>query len=307
MSPLADSVRALYYALIGKLVLAGARDAAMECARLAVKQGVWIDPFQRPLHFVPDIPASPTYERERLPEAAYLECHFPTIRAELDRVTDPQAAGFTSVAGSSLLEGRWDQVIFYEGGTRYSHAASLFPNTAAILDALPDRTRNAGWIMFSWLQPGSHIAAHCGYSNARLRIHLGIRTPPGAEMRVKDQTFTWREGECLVFDDSFQHEVWHRGAEPRVVLLVDVFHPSLPDAERRALLLQRKADTANRLRSLMQQHGFRHVSRSAEAGLTFELDETTERTISHFMRDAGIRSVDLGVEGDLEPAVEYEA
>lgn len=55
----------------------------------------------------------------------------------------------------------------------------------------------------------------------------------------------WVEGEALLFDDSFEHEVWwrHGGTEgspsispddavERVVLIVDVFHPELPEAER---------------------------------------------------------------------------
>ena len=38
----------------------------------------------------------------------------------------------------------------------------------------------------------------------------------------------WREGEAIVFDDSFEHEVEHGGDEPRVVLLINFFHPELP-------------------------------------------------------------------------------
>ena len=67
----------------------------------------------------------------------------------------------------------------------------------------------AGVVMLSWLHPQSHIVPHCGHTNARLRIHLGVRTPPGASIRVHDRVLTWKEGECLVFDDSFEHEVKH--------------------------------------------------------------------------------------------------
>jgi aspartate beta-hydroxylase len=301
-----DTGRGLYRALVAKLMAIGRAEDAMECARLAVAQGVWADPMQRPAHYVSSIDSAPLFDPRRLPEVAYLECHVATICKELDRVGDPLAAGFTSAGDSSLLEGRWDQVIFYEGGSRFSHAASLFPETAAILDGLPESTRAAGWIMVSWLQPGSHIAAHCGYSNARLRIHLPIRTPPGARMRVKDQIVTWKQGECLVFDDSFEHEVWHDGTEPRVVLLVDTFHPSLGSAERKALIGQRQADKSQRMRAMLEQRGFRRVTRGLEGELDFEVDDVTERIISEAMRDAGIRSVDLGTKGTVEPAFEYE-
>ena len=44
----------------------------------------------------------------------------------------------------------------------------------------------------------------------------------------------WAEGEVLLFDDSFEHEVWNETEQPRVVLIVDIWHPQLrSDAERR--------------------------------------------------------------------------
>jgi aspartyl/asparaginyl beta-hydroxylase (cupin superfamily) len=41
----------------------------------------------------------------------------------------------------------------------------------------------------------------------------------------------WTEGKGLVFDDSFEHEVWHEGAETRIVLLVRFWHPELTREE----------------------------------------------------------------------------
>ena len=53
---------------------------------------------------------------------------------------------------------------------------------------------------FSVLAPGTHICAHCGPGNFRLRLHLGLRVPHGEGCRIRcaDQTRTWREGEVLV-------------------------------------------------------------------------------------------------------------
>lgn len=43
---------------------------------------------------------------------------------------------------------------------------------------------------------------------------------------------SWSEGELLIFDDSFEHEVWHNGTQVRLVLIVDVWHPDLTEEER---------------------------------------------------------------------------
>ena len=84
---------------------------------------------------------------------------------------------------------------------------------------------------FSRLSPGTHLSAHCGPSNLRLRCHLGLVVPDGVRIRVGDEVREWRQGECLVFDDSFEHEVWHEGGADRIVLICDMWHPSV-DVER---------------------------------------------------------------------------
>ena len=37
----------------------------------------------------------------------------------------------------------------------------------------------------------------------------------------------WKQGECLVFDDSFEHEVFHDGNADRIVLICDCWHPQV--------------------------------------------------------------------------------
>lgn len=46
---------------------------------------------------------------------------------------------------------------------------------------------------------------------------------------------TWKEGKLFVFDDSFEHEVWHNGTTTRLVLIVDVWHPELTEDEKRSM------------------------------------------------------------------------
>lgn len=46
---------------------------------------------------------------------------------------------------------------------------------------------------------------------------------------------SWQEGKMLIFDDSFEHEVWHNGTSVRLVLIVDIWHPAITDYERKNL------------------------------------------------------------------------
>lgn len=53
-------------------------------------------------------------------------------------------------------------------------------------------------------------------------------------LRCEKETVLFKEGECIVFDDSFEHETVNpHGSQPRVVLIVDFWHPDLTDEEVR--------------------------------------------------------------------------
>ena len=91
------------------------------------------------------------------------------------------------------------------------------------------------------MDAGTHVHAHSGPTNCRLRAHLGLQVPSDptglSTLRVADQQLTWEEGKLLVFDDSFDHEVWYDNPQkkPRIVLIVDLWHPELTKAQRKSL------------------------------------------------------------------------
>uniref|UniRef100_A0A8D1HRS3 Aspartate beta-hydroxylase domain containing 1 n=2 Tax=Sus scrofa TaxID=9823 RepID=A0A8D1HRS3_PIG len=66
----------------------------------------------------------------------------------------------------------------------------------------------------------------------------GLKIPPGCELVVGGEPQCWAEGHCLLVDDSFLHTVAHNGSPedgPRVVFIVDLWHPNVAGAERQAL------------------------------------------------------------------------
>ena len=85
------------------------------------------------------------------------------------------------------------------------------------------------------LQPRSRIPPHYGSVNGRLIVHLPLIVPPDCgALQAAGEARGWREGECLVFDDSFQHLAWNASDQVRVVMLLDIWNPQLSAAEREA-------------------------------------------------------------------------
>jgi len=81
---------------------------------------------------------------------------------------------------------------------------------------------------FSVLEPGKHLPDHRGTYKGVIRYHLGLLVPePASQCRIRVGTEfrSWHEGESLIFDDTYRHEVWNDSDSTRVVLFVDFVRP----------------------------------------------------------------------------------
>jgi aspartate beta-hydroxylase len=208
------------------------------------------DPRQKPKFlFFPDISSQPYYPRRHFPWLEALEAGTDAVRDELRAVLAqgqpleaflgpaPAPAGQCMLQATGAGEAAWDAYFFYRHGERYDAHCAQCPQTTALLDALPlVRIRDhAPETLFSVLTPGSHILPHTGVTNTRLVTHLPLIVPPDCAIRVAGEEHVWREGHCVTFDDTYEHEAWNRSEQTRVVLILDSWHPDLSELERAAV------------------------------------------------------------------------
>ncbi len=205
------------------------------------------DPRQQPTFlFVPGLTPAAYFNRALFRWIPDLEEQTDAIRAELQALL-PTAAARERVFDSAELEAQnlrgqdvapsWNGYYFYRHGERRDDNCAACPVTAAALDALPlSRVREHGpEVLFSVFTAGTHLLPHRGVTNARLVAHLPLIVPPDCALRVADEIHEWREGEVVVFDDTYEHEAWNRSNRTRVVLIFDLWNPFLTDVERAAL------------------------------------------------------------------------
>jgi len=80
--------------------------------------------------------------------------------------------------------------------------------------------------IFSILDPGVEIPEHTGYYKGYLRYHLGIIIPDKntekAYIVCGGETYSWKEGEGILFDDMYLHNVKNPTNQTRVVLYLDI-------------------------------------------------------------------------------------
>lgn len=199
----------------------------------AARVPFWTHRLQRPPHLAPALLSRPWHDTAELAWCAVLEKNFPLIKAEFEAfVASPGAMGSianVSTRDQDLAGGRdrWRQCDLAAG--------AACPRTAAILKKIPAiadcARRGLGQMLFSILAPKAKLRPHCGPTNARLTMHMGIIVPPGGSwIRAGEERREWREGKCLVFDDSWEHEVEVRDG-PRVVLLCNFWHPDIQPSD----------------------------------------------------------------------------
>lgn len=175
------------------------------------------------------VPTTPFLPSESFPQVQPLEANWQAIREELDRVLKrpEDIPAFHEVSPDQVrisFGDNWKTYVLYVFGKRIEENCQACPRTTEILDGLPN-LQNA-W--FSILAPGYHIPPHRGPTKAVVRCHLGLRIPTEAEacwIRVGNQVRHWQAGQCLCFDDTFEHEVRNATDEPRVVLFIDLDRP----------------------------------------------------------------------------------
>jgi aspartyl/asparaginyl beta-hydroxylase (cupin superfamily) len=166
---------------------------------------------------------------ERFPWVAHVEANWHVIREELEGVLEDHEAlpNFQDISKDQLEitdDDRWKTFFLYGYGFEAELGVQMCPRTAALMREIPGMTT----AMLSILSPRKHILPHRGPYKGVLRYHLGLIVPEDREacrIRVGDQIRHWEEGGSMVFDDTFEHEVWNDTDETRVVLFVDVERP----------------------------------------------------------------------------------
>jgi ornithine lipid ester-linked acyl 2-hydroxylase len=117
----------------------------------------------------------------------------------------------------------WRSFFLYGYGYPIEDNLARCPRTAAVVQRIPGLTS----AFFSILAPGTHIPDHRGVTKGLITCHLGLIVPRDGDvrMRVDDRIVRWAEGETLVFDDTYSHEVWNETTGTRVVLLIQFERP----------------------------------------------------------------------------------
>lgn len=193
------------------------------------------------------LPRTPAFNRDYLrdyPGLKRLEDNAEVVRAEClslleikEKLTDMKDMG-GSYTQAGIHTAKWKTFMF-KSGEFVEPNCELCPKTADILRTIP----HVYTAFFSVLDPHEKLTPHWGYYKGFVRYHLGVIIPNdnadrSCYLRVngdpyenslrdpslvtKGETYYWKNGEGIVFDDNYLHDAENGSDEVRAVLWLDL-------------------------------------------------------------------------------------
>jgi len=173
------------------------------------------------------VPTTPYLPSSSLPELAALRAEWKTIRDEAVAMRDASrikaSAQYNDIGFNSLFRDGWKRFYLKWYGAAHPSALEACPKTCEVLRKIP--TVKAA--MFAELPPGSKLGRHRDPFAGSLRYHLGLVTPgsPDCYIDVDGQHYHWRDGEDIVFDETYLHFAENKTDVDRIILFCDVERP----------------------------------------------------------------------------------
>ena len=196
-------------------------------SRLVADHANLLAPYNTLMYLFSAVKAEPYADVRDFPELRQVTEQWQTIRDEalqlFDEVHIRAASGYNDIGFNTFFRRGWKRFYLKWYGDFLPSAAALCPKTAELLGKIP--SINAA--MFTLLPPGSRLGAHRDPFAGSLRYHLGLITPnsPDCYIIVDGQKYHWKDGEAVMFDETYIHQAENRTDVSRVILFCDIERP----------------------------------------------------------------------------------
>lgn len=122
-----------------------------------------------------------------------------------------------------IADDKWKRLYIKWYSSPDPDAKRLMPWTTQLIESIPE----IHLAMISILKAGGKISPHSGGFRGCLRYHLGLDTPQSDDcfIVVGGQKYSWRNGQDVIFDDTFYHYVQNNTDRDRIILFLDIERP----------------------------------------------------------------------------------
>lgn len=173
------------------------------------------------------VPMTPYVEVNNFPELNPLRENWKLIRDEAKQLLTDEKFGradtHNDLAFNSFFQRGWRRFYITWYNSDFTTAEELCPKTTQLIKSIP----SVKAALFALLPPGARLGAHRDPLAISLRYHLGLVTPNSDDCRiyVDGQPYAWRDGEDVIFDETYIHEVHNESDQTRIILFCDIERP----------------------------------------------------------------------------------
>ncbi|WP_253273116.1 aspartyl/asparaginyl beta-hydroxylase domain-containing protein [Halomonas sp. PR-M31] len=169
----------------------------------------------------------PFIETRKFPELDIFENHWREIRDEalaLNAQTHIKASDeLDDIGFNSFFKTGWKRFYLKWYGASLPSANELCPRTVLLINRMP-QVKGA---MFAMLPPGAKLVKHRDPYAGSLRYHMGLDTPNSDDcyICVDGENYSWRDGEAVMFDETYLHYAANNTDTNRIILFLDIKRP----------------------------------------------------------------------------------
>lgn len=163
----------------------------------------------------------------RFPELRVLKDNWQIFREEAVKLADSGEVKVTrkreDIAFNSFMRRGWKRFYLKWYDRPQPSAEALCPRSVALVQSVPGIKA----AMFALLPPGGQLMRHRDPYAGSLRYHLGLVTPNSDACRiyVDGEMYSWRDGEDVLFDETYIHHAANDTDQARIILFCDVERP----------------------------------------------------------------------------------
>lgn len=182
-------------------------------------------PFNLPAYWLSRVPNRPFLDKQHFPELNLLDENWEEIRDEALALYEKGYVGVSEAlpASNFYRDGRWTSFYLKLYDNEIPSARELAPKTMALIDQVP----YMNIALFACLNPGKKINKHHDPFAYTLRYSLGLSTPNADEcgIEVNGTDYKWKDGESIIFDETYLHHAYNLTDKPRLILMTDIDRP----------------------------------------------------------------------------------
>lgn len=224
---LAPKLLFIYYCIAAALYTHHRGNVRHRPFRQLSDHSTFMAPVNAIMYLFSKVPCTPYINTSHFPELKILDANWEVIRDEALMLYQQRhikaSDQLNDIGFNSFFKSGWKRFYLKWYGDELPSAATLCPATVDLLRRIPVIKA----AMFAMLPPGSRLVRHRDPYAGSLRYHLGLVTPNHRQcfINVDGETYYWKDGESVMFDETYIHFAENSTDTDRIILFCDVERP----------------------------------------------------------------------------------